>query len=55
MYLVRDFTHARDVFTKSLSMRPDDPAAMEMINRIENINPEELPADWDGSVTLTTK
>lgn len=55
LYLARDFTHARDAFGKALSMRPDDPASKEIINRIDNINSEELPDDWDGSVTLTSK
>jgi adenylate cyclase len=54
-YLSRDFNLARDAFNKALSMRPDDPATKEMIDRIDDINSKELPADWDGSITLTSK
>jgi adenylate cyclase len=55
MYLEREFASAGDAFKKALSMRPDDPAAKDMINRINDINFKDLPADWDGSVTLTSK
>jgi hypothetical protein len=54
-YLSQDFTLARDKFEEALSLRPDDPAAKEMIARIDTIDPDKLPADWDGSITLTSK
>jgi len=54
-YLSRDFVFAREKFKESLALSPDDPASMEMIARIDAINPDHLPADWDGSIALTTK
>ena len=54
-YLSRDFFLAREKFLEALSIRPDDPASKEMIERIDAINYEELPVDWDGSVALTSK
>jgi len=54
-YLSQDFTSARETFNKALSLRQEDPAAKEMIIRIDNINPDELSVDWDGSLTLTSK
>jgi adenylate cyclase len=55
LYLARNFSSARDAFLNALSMRTDDPAAKGMIERIDSINPNELPPDWDGSITLTSK
>jgi len=54
-YLARDFSSAREKFADALSIRFEDSASKEMIARIDAINDEELPADWDGSVALTTK
>jgi len=54
-YLSQDFTLARDTFEKALSLLPDDPAAKEMISRIDTMDHDKLPADWDGSITLKSK
>jgi adenylate cyclase len=54
-YLSRHFAAAHAQFTKALSIRPGDPAARVMIARLEALNPDDLPDDWDGSVTLTLK
>ena len=37
------------------SLWPDDIAAKAMIDRIENLDKNSLPKDWDGSVALTSK
>ncbi len=55
LYLARKFSSARDAFVNALSMRPGDPAAMGMVERIDVINSDELPPDWDGSIALTSK
>ena len=55
MYLSRSFTSARESFKKALSLRPGDPAAREMIARIDTIDPNELSAEWDGSISLNSK
>ena len=54
-YLSRDFPAARKKFEEALSLRPKDPAATDMIERIDGLNPDHLPADWDGSIALTSK
>lgn len=54
-YLARDFVFAREKFTEALSLQPDDPTSKQMLARIDALNPDELPADWDGSVALTSK
>lgn len=54
-YLSRDFHPARAKFQKALSLRPNDPAAKDMLERIENLDPDTLPPDWDGSIALTSK
>jgi adenylate cyclase len=54
-YLSRNFARALDKFHSALSLKPDDIAAGEMVARIHSLEPGELPADWDGSITLTTK
>jgi adenylate cyclase len=54
-YLSQNFTFSRETFNKALLLRPDDPAAKEMIARIDIINHDELPADWDGSIALNSK
>jgi adenylate cyclase len=55
LYLARDFGGAREKFQTALSIRAQDRASTEMIERINGLKAHELPADWDGSVTLTTK
>ena len=54
-YLSRDFENARTGFETALSLRPGDPASMDMLDRIKALDAEELPDDWDGSIALTSK
>jgi len=54
-YLSRKFALAREKFLEALSIRSDDIASKKMVNRIDEIKSSELPNDWDGSITLTSK
>ncbi|MCP4399764.1 MAG: CHASE2 domain-containing protein [bacterium] len=54
-YLKHDFTRALTLFASALELRPNDPASKWLISRIVELNPDELPQDWDGSVELTSK
>lgn len=54
-YLSRDFPSARVKFQEAASLRPNDPAAKDMLERIEHLDPDALPPDWDGSIALTSK
>lgn len=54
-YLAKKFTVAREKFLEALAIRSGDKASKEMIHRIDNINVDELPNDWDGSIVLTSK
>lgn len=54
-YLSRDFAVANEKFKNALNYRKNDPAATEMLARIDAIHPEDLPSDWDGSIALTVK
>jgi adenylate cyclase len=54
-YLSRDFETAGRKFKEALSLRTDDPAAKDMIQRIASIEADHLTPDWDGSITLTDK
>jgi adenylate cyclase len=54
-YLSRDFPVARAHFATALALRPHDPTAQAMLARIDTLDPDSLPADWDGSVALTSK
>ncbi|MBN1104460.1 MAG: adenylate/guanylate cyclase domain-containing protein [Deltaproteobacteria bacterium] len=54
-YLSRDFDTARGKFREALSLRPEDPASLDMMGRMDGIDPNELPPDWDGSIALTSK
>ena len=54
-YLSRNFAAARQRFVSALSLRPDDAASQAMLARIDTLNADDLPDDWDGSITLTTK
>ena len=49
------FLLAFEKFSLALQLRPTDPASQTMQSRILALNPEELPEDWDGSVTLRSK
>ncbi len=55
LYLSREFGEARRKFKEALTRRPDDPAAQDMIRRIDGLDPHRLPPDWDGSIALTSK
>lgn len=48
-----DVAHAQ--FSSALTLRPNDTAALEMLARIDDLDPEALPDDWDGALTLETK
>jgi adenylate cyclase len=54
-YLSRDFETAGRKFQEALSLRSDDPAAKDMIQRIASIETNHLTPDWDGSIALTDK
>jgi hypothetical protein len=54
-YLARQFTTALDGFRKALALRPGDLASKTMIERIQDLDPHNLPPDWDGAVELTSK
>lgn len=54
-YLARDFNAARSSFEKALSIRPDDPASLDLIERMGGLDPARLPEEWDGSIALTSK
>lgn len=51
-YLGKDFVAAREKFTAALALRPDDPAATQMLQRIDVLPPGILPVDWDGAIVL---
>jgi adenylate cyclase len=55
LYLARDFGSARKKFQAALSIRAQDRASTEMLERLDRLKANELPPDWDGSITLTTK
>jgi adenylate cyclase len=55
LYLSREFSEARRMFKEALTRRPDDPAAQDMVQRIDSLDPNQLPPDWDGSIALTSK
>ena len=54
-YLAREFSMAQEGFEIALSLRANDPASSGMLARMAQLEPDELPDDWDGSVTLTEK
>ena len=55
LYLSTGFEAAAEKFREALRIRPDDPAARHMIERIDALKVDELPPGWDGSIALTTK
>ena len=55
LYFARHFDRAAEKFRAVLSIRPDDPASAEMLNRIKNLQGQDLPPEWDGSVSLAGK
>jgi adenylate cyclase len=54
-YLSHDFARALEGFAAAMNLRPNDPASKWLIARIEALNPDELPEDWDGSIALQGK
>jgi len=54
-YRNRDFKTARERFNRALQLRPDDAPCLNMISRIDVLDWERLPADWDGSTALDFK
>jgi adenylate cyclase len=54
-YLSIDLRPAQAKFKKALSLRPDDLASKDMVARIESLDPDNLPSDWGGPISLTSK
>lgn len=54
-YFTKDFTIASKHFADALSYRPKDLAAMGLIDRINSLDPNRLPTDWNGSCVLVNK
>ena len=54
-YMERRFEMARAQFEAALALRPKDTAAREMLDRMADLDPAALPADWDGVKTFETK
>jgi hypothetical protein len=52
-YLERRFEAARQGFTDALTRRRPDPTATRLIERLNGLDPQGLPGDWDGSVNMT--
>jgi adenylate cyclase len=55
LYFERHFDRAGEKFRAALNIRPDDPASNEMLNRIRNLQGQDLPPEWDGSISLASK
>ena len=55
LYFTKHFDMAAEKFRAALSIRPDDPATAEMLNRIGNLQGRNLPPEWDGSISLAGK
>ena len=54
-YLNKNFPTAKRKFIYPLSLRPTDLAARKRIDRIQELDPKNLPENWDGSTRLTSK
>lgn len=54
-YRQRDFTHAARHLAAVLAARPDDGPALWLQHRIRSLAADDLPADWCGDVSLTSK
>jgi TolA-binding protein len=54
-YLARDFDLARAKFSAARNLHPHDPASTWLLSRIADLNPTDLPDNWDGSTTLQSK
>ena len=54
-YQNKNFPEAKIKFSQSLSIRPTDLASQLLLDRIQAIEHQDLPDDWDGSIALTSK
>ena len=54
-YLSRNFREAEQLLKESLNYRKSDPAALDLLRRIELISSEILDETWDGSIALQEK
>ncbi len=54
-YMSRRFDVARVQFTAALAVRPQDLTTLEMLARLDDLDPQALPDDWDGALTFETK
>ncbi len=56
-YLNKQWNDALSILRNLLANHPDDVSVQLMISRCEYFveNPSEVPGEWDGSTTLTTK
>ena len=55
LYLEKNFSKSRELYQNSINLRPDDPAAQQMLLRIKEFERQELDENWDGSITLLEK
>jgi adenylate cyclase len=55
LYLAKNFIESKINFEQSLNFRPDDPASGQMLQRIKNLEEQELDENWDGSIMLLEK
>jgi adenylate cyclase len=54
-YLEKDFVNARKKFERCLRLRPENKAAIRILERVRNLQYSDVGEDWDGSVSLTEK
>ncbi len=54
-YLIKNFVKSKELFEQSLNFRPNDPASMQMLSRIQSLEEQELDKNWDGSISLLEK
>jgi adenylate cyclase len=54
-YMARRFDAARVYFTTALAVRPKDLTTLEMLARLDDLDPQALPDDWDGALTFESK
>jgi len=54
-YMARRFDVARVQFTVALAVRPQDLTTLEMLARLDDLDPQALPDDWDGALTFESK
>jgi adenylate cyclase len=54
-YLARDFEAAEEYFQEAVKLRPTDPSARQLVQRVSSLDSAHLDDDWDGSIQLTGK